>query len=200
MRCPDCSKFVGLDNGDPEVDSIDATWNQNAVGPADDTWNVNGAAPEVSSETPAAEKPVEASTDADKETKPGKYCGSITVNASVSAIRNCADCGQELKRASFDMEKEIELSAMEGWKNLSNDERDELTKMLDDGEVDPEVNEDGGESEDGGGGRYAKNMITTTIHFTLDVKATLKSGKKVELSISDELSDDMAAGEYEESV
>lgn len=69
MRCPDCSKFVGLEEGEPEVDDLDV--------------GADGV-----------------------------------VTASVRIVRTCAECGTELKEATFDLEsqplEEDVLKAHEG--------------------------------------------------------------------------------------
>jgi len=55
MRCPDCNKFVGFDEADPEIESLEV--------------NEDGA-----------------------------------VSISVRIVNCCADCGTELKEATFEME------------------------------------------------------------------------------------------------
>lgn len=59
MRCPDCTKFVSMETGDPEVNNVEV----------DDSGHVT---------------------------------------AEVRIVRNCADCGTELKSADFTLEGDVD--------------------------------------------------------------------------------------------
>lgn len=134
MRCPDCTKFVSMDNGDPEV-------NESDIVPNDAT---------------------------------------ATVTASVHLVRNCADCGTELKALDVDAdEADFEVPAEhrgEGH-NLSV----EVTAN--------DVNESGG-------GRYKKNYITVDLDYSVSCDC---GGKDKEIGTGT-LTCTAAAGEFEESV
>lgn len=147
MRCPDCNKFVGMENGDPQMDSIEAT--------------IDG--------------------------------GKISISANATATRNCADCSTELKSLSLDFEAELELKDFPKFNDLSETDKAKFQAALDAGTLDLNVEDAGGEMEESGGGRYAKNMITTKFSYSVSAKAG-----DLELVYEGELSSENAASEFEE--
>lgn len=125
---------------------------------------------------------------------------SIHVSADIRAVRTCADCGTELKDYSHTIEDEYHISDFEGYSDLSEKDKQALCELLitEDESVSVEVEEEGGESEDGGGSRYQKNMITTTVHGTITVTWTRGEDDVVTLTKGIDLSDSAAASSYDE--
>lgn len=149
MRCPDCNKFVSMENGDPEVNSLEATWQGNGV---------------------------------------------INVTADLELFRNCADCGTQLKSAQPSIETDLDLAEQEAWRALPEDKRARILAAL---EADSAiVNVDNGDPsvDESGGGRYAKNMITVTLPITIKIEA----GELDRVEFSADLSESLAASEFEE--
>lgn len=147
MRCPNCNKFVGMENGDPEVDNI------------------------------------EASADGD----------SIHVTATATGYRNCAECSTQLKSLCVDFEDDVALDKFDGWKDLPEPERAKFIAALEGGKLELEAESSSGEASESGGGRYAKNMITTALDYTLTATLGEKS-----LEYNGTLSSENAASEFEE--
>lgn len=135
MRCPDCNKFVGLENGDLEAD-------------------------------------LSVESDGDKG----------TVTGTVRVVRNCAECGQELKEANFDVDESFDIP--EAHRGEDHD--------LDVEVLDEEVTESGG-------GRYAKNNVgySLTAAVTCNCEAAQKAGEPV---AEIDLADSMPAGQFDELV
>lgn len=102
---------------------------------------------------------------------------NITFSATVN--RNCAECGNLLKQATYEFEEEEAIN----WKDKGIRD-DEI------GNVELEVGDP--DVQESGGGRYAKNMIT------LDVPYKVKVGDTVVFEGSARQS--MAASEFEEQV
>jgi hypothetical protein len=108
---------------------------------------------------------------------------AVAVTGTVRIVRACADCGTEMKEASFDIDTEVEI---EGWQ--SGDKFDGL-----------EIEETSIESTESGGGRYAKNMIG----YKLDLKVTGKlarGGKKIDFEAEDSVEDSLQASAFDEMV
>lgn len=135
MRCPDCNKFVSMENGDLEIDVLEI--------------DVDG-----------------------------------TVHCEASLPRNCADCGTELKRGTFDVDEDVELDSVEcpGAPAEAEDKNHDLS-----------IDELGNDVSESGGSRYAKNMIG----FDLEYEVTCS---RCELKIRGEIGDAMNAGSFDESV
>lgn len=125
MRCPDCSKFVGMENGDPEVNSIEVSY-------AD---------------------------------------GEFSITCDVRHTRNCADCSTELKDINHNIEASVKLADIESYKALAPEQRARLDAALKDDKAEIEIEEDGSEADESGGGRYAKNMIKVVVNYQLTVTA-----------------------------
>ena len=102
---------------------------------------------------------------------------SLSLIGTVRVVRNCADCGTELKGADFD----IELSdvAVVG-APVPEAERENVT-------AEAEVSE-----TESGGGRYKKNLVG------FSGTATVMLGERVLATAAVE--DNMAASQFEESV
>lgn len=154
-RCPDCNKFVSLENGEPEFNSCEATL-QN---------------------------------------------GDVLVTVSMRSIRNCADCGTEMKSLESEMEENIPIENFDGFKELSDEDKTKLLKFAeeDDETIELEAEENEASMDEAGGGRYAKNMITTTakvdVSLTWDRRA---HGGEVILTHTLDLTSENAASEFEE--
>ena len=145
MRCPSCSKFVSMENGEPQVSSIECSLS------GDD----------------------------------------VEITAEVEHTRNCADCGTELKSISISMEQSVYLESIEKPKEMSERDFDKWQSGLKKAEC--EVEEDGTDSDESGGGRYAKNMIGVVVDYCLTVKS-----KGVELKHSGQLREENPASAYDE--
>lgn len=148
MRCPDCNKFVGMENGEPEINNIEAS-------------HLTGL--------------------------------QFSVNADVRGVRQCANCGTDLKDLSMDVEGTCDIGESEEWKKLTPEEQATLKAAIKKGDVEVEVEDDGGDVDEGGGGRYAKNIITTTVNYTLTV-----TYNDLKVSASGSLESKNAASEFEE--
>src|ERR1039458_5610797 len=108
MRCPDCNKFTGLENGDVEINSLEANFN------GEDGFNLT---------------------------------------ADVRGVRNCADCGTELKSLDMQMEGSVLLNQFEGWKELSPEEQSKVVAGIKDAGLECEAEEGDGSVDESGGGR-----------------------------------------------
>jgi len=131
-RCNDCQKFVGLENGDPEVDGEDLTE------------------------------------------------GTVTIE--VRLTRNCAECSGELKEYTFPLEADHsdEIKAHE--EEHHDGDPQEYTLEVDSTEAD-----------ESGGGRYKKNMISVTAHYTITCDEC-----KAEVVADAEVSDEAPASSFDE--
>lgn len=163
MRCPNCEKFVSLENGDPEIEQFDVQFN------------------------PDGEK------------------SSFSVTACVRTTRTCADCSDTMKELQRDMDESFPLSKFEGWDKLSEDHRKRVVELLERKEIEAEESHEDGEVSEGGGGRFKKNMLTLTLPFTLEIDLGGQpedEGKVAwpvsKLTLNAELTDEQAAGSYEE--
>lgn len=152
MRCPDCSKFVSMENGEPDVSDLVVEYSD----------------------------------------------GTCHVTASVHHTRNCADCSTELKDYDYELEDAADLESFSGWEGLTKEERDEVLTMLKDGTIEPDVQAGDAEIDEGGGGRYQKNMITLTVPVTITIDGSLSKEKELHLDYSLDLIDSAAAGDYNE--
>ena len=152
MRCPQCNKFTGMDNGDPQVDSLDA-------------GDLKG--------------------------------GSVEITVSGQHTRNCSDCGTELKSVSFSESATEELKDFDFWDGLTPEQKAEVMKACDDGNLTAEVEEASVEVDESGGMRYKKNIITITINYevTVDLDPIVE---KVVLSKSGQFTIENAASSYDE--
>lgn len=137
-RCPDCSKFVSLEMGDPEVNTIDI---QDGV-----------------------------------------------ITAQVRIVRNCAECGTEMKEANFDPEVDLHdaMDAEELSKHFDEDGHE-----LDGHEL--SVNEGDCEGTEEGGSRYAKSFFGFNLSFEVMCSCSTEAiyngdlNDKIQASAMDEL-------------
>lgn len=130
MRCPDCSKFVGLEFAEPEVENLEVN-------------------------------------------EDGHVTGEIRIH------RDCADCGNELKEATFEIDVDLSEKVGDGHKG----EGHEL-----------EIHEDSVEQIEEGGGRYKKSYFGARVEFHL----TCECGKLEDAS--GEYEDKLAASSMDEMV
>lgn len=131
MRCPDCNKFVSLENGEPEEQSLEIEHHDGNI---------------------------------------------FVVNGEFRLARTCADCGAELKEASFLFEFETELEG------VMEEERENVS-----------VEADGVEVNESGGGRYAKNLFSLSGSFRI-------ATHERELKTVDAESDQLSASSFDELV
>lgn len=101
---------------------------------------------------------------------------TATVRASYRIVRACADCGEELKEATLEMETEVEIPA---------------GHTGDDHEL--EVEETSVDATEKGGGRYAKSYFGAHVYFS--VTCTCEH-----LEVTGEMSDEIAASHMDELV
>jgi hypothetical protein len=130
--------------------------------------------PEVSGLTVEYQEPE------DNQSEPTFY-----ITGTVRIVRNCGECGQEMKEANFELEQTLELG-----ENVQFTITDKLR-------ADPSpfenvtVEEDGVEAIEEGGGRYQKSYFGATVHLTVYLDAiAIASGDwsdKVPASAMDEL-------------
>lgn len=156
MRCPDCSKFVGLELQDPEDINLD----------------------------------VESTLDGDQL--------SLSVSMTARIVRNCAECGQELKEANIEANENVEIEActiIKCVRVVGEAKVGDLDSYdwLDDKHGEPEINETNVEQIEEGGGRYAKSFFGANVSYVVKCKCgeTLHEG---------EISDKCAASSMEELV
>lgn len=102
-----------------------------------------------------------------------------SVHATVRIVRNCVECGDELKESTLEMEDDIGDVAQDH-------EGDDCELMIEEGAL---------EAIEEGGGRYAKSYFGATLGFIVTC-----SCKGEEPIYSGELSDKVAASEMEEMV
>jgi len=145
MRCESCCKFVSMENAEPEVNSLDASFSGTVV----------------------------------------------TVSLDYRHVRACADCGQDLKDINETEELEVGIEDFSGYEEATEKARDAVKAALEDGSAEVEVEEDGSDVSEAGGGRYQKNLITVSVSFNLTVKAG-----DYEIKHTGTLSAERAASEY----
>jgi hypothetical protein len=136
---------------------------------------MESADPEVSLE-------VEYTPSHDADNKP---IHEFMVTGSVRIVRNCAECGNELKEANFDVEQAVEFGEDVGAAVDVADFKEEDLESAD-------VEETSSEATEEGGGRYAKSYYGAYIQFDVRV-----GGKVV---ASGEWSDKVAASGMDELV
>lgn len=99
------------------------------------------------------------------------------IEVSITLTRNCADCGSEMKSYTYELEATAEIEGHKG-------EGHTLELELDTPEAD-----------EGGGGRYAKNMISVEVGATVRCSC---QDKDADLLWSDTLTDSAAASDFED--
>lgn len=83
------------------------------------------------------------------------------VTATVRLVRNCAECGTEMKEATLELEETHDIT-VEPFKDHIN-EKGETKHEL-------EIEETGVDQIEEGGGRYAKSYFGATISYTVRCK------------------------------
>jgi hypothetical protein len=122
--------------------------------------------------------------------------GSFQVAVDFRSVRNCAECSSEMKDFEGSAEGEFPLEDLDGWTDLSEEQRKELTKALEDGSIEPSLEVECGSTDESGGSRYRKNILTTTFPITISVEYGHPSPKT--LTISGDVQAEAAASEYNE--
>lgn len=123
----------------------------------------------------------------------GKADGEFNVTWEATTVRQCADCGTELKSLTVDAENTIPLEDFKGWDELTTAEQEELVRALDNDECQLKIEEESTNASESGGSRYAKNIITSMVTYRISFKTA-----KGEMSYQDNLSSENAASEFEE--
>lgn len=126
---------------------------------------------------------------------------NIHVTGNVRAVRTCADCSTELKSLDIDFDEEFGVTELSGYAELTDDQKAKLQSALADeleeAELEVEIDELSSSTEESGGARYKKNLITTVVEA--DVTVTLKlPDEEITFSGVRELKHEAAASEYEE--
>jgi hypothetical protein len=99
---------------------------------------------------------------------------SLSVSMTARIVRNCAECGQELKEANLEANEEVEVDAedLKCVETKTIKKGDEEVEIIDwqDGHGDPQIEENGVDQIEEGGSRYAKSYFGA--HVTYVVKCT----------------------------
>jgi hypothetical protein len=115
----------------------------------------------------------------------------VEITADVEHTRNCADCGTELKSISISFSESLSLKDVGKPDEMSETDFEKWRAGLKKAEV--EIDEDGSDSDESGGGRYAKNMIGVVVDYTLKITSS-----KIELKKSGQLREENPASAYDE--
>jgi len=117
-----------------------------------------------------------------------------TVTVDARSVRNCAECSTEMKSLDLNEDHELELSQFEGWADLGESRQAQLKEAWDAGNIEVEVEDGGGaETSEGGGSRYQKNILTTTLPFTAKF-----SWEGLDFTFNGSVTCEHAASEYED--
>lgn len=166
-RCEGCEgKFTGLENGDPTGDG-DLEIGDVEVGPLqipipNPEWKPRSRKPKMIY----------------------RASEGVAVPGSVSLDRNCDGCGDTKKQGQIEVEALCEIT-----KDCASD--DAVNAPADKLGHDLEIACDDPTADEGGGGRYAKNMISVAWPFTI---TCARCGEEWTGDATGEL----AAGEFEE--
>lgn len=127
------------------------------------------------------------------------YEGGPTIKVSVTAhiVRTCAECGTELKEGSVEAEQDFELDATKLEVQKFFEIKDGKVIGFK-GEVEMEIEEDGVDQLEEGGGRYSKSYFGAEVNF--EIKAHREDTKDEELVLVDSIQAKVAAGDMEEMV
>jgi hypothetical protein len=123
--------------------------------------------------------------------------GEFRVTATGTTERNCADCGTTLKAVNWDAEKEIPLTEFRDWQKLTASVKQAWIDALAKEQAEIEIEENGSDSDESGGGRYAKNIITSRVNFILTLKL---NDPVLRLIYEGQVESQNAASEFEEQV
>lgn len=122
---------------------------------------------------------------------------ALSVSMTARIVRNCAECGTELKEANIEPSEEVEVEAhtlIKCMRRVSADGVEpEVFEWLDDKHGDPTIEDTEIEQVEEGGGRYAKSYFGASVTYAVTCKCgeTLHSG---------EISDKVAANAMDELV
>lgn len=130
----------------------------------------------------------------------------VYIQASATTNRNCAECSDTLKSLELEYELEVPIEDFKGYSELSDEDKVALEAEMANGDssqaLDLSVEEDSTEADESGGGRYKKNLITSTVHFSVVLTWTRHNPdgalNKTKLTYSGHASNENAASEFEE--
>ena len=111
-----------------------------------------------------------------------------TVTLDCRSVRNCQECLTEMKALDINEELELELDGFEGFSGLGEKKQEQLREAWDAGTIEIEVAEDGGSTDEAGGG-----SLTTTVAFTAKF-----SWEGLGFTYSGKFSCENAASEYDD--
>lgn len=124
----------------------------------------------------------------------------VDIQATLQQNRECAECGTVMKSYCHDLEESIDWETigvkLDGWSLpdladfalLWESENTKSTFLV-------EVTSDGTSVEEGGGGRYAKNMITSELSYTINVQ---RKQSAYDINYEGTLKGEAAASEFED--
>jgi hypothetical protein len=124
---------------------------------------------------------------ADPEVESIEVSEDGTVTATVHIVRNCAECGTELKSADLEMECEVDVSGHDGSEEEEGESKGKVEHEL-------SVEETGIEAIEEGGGRYQKSYFGAKVTFELSCSCDPS------WHVQGEVEDKVAASEMEELV
>jgi hypothetical protein len=110
-----------------------------------------------------------------------------TVTGQVRIVRVCAECGTELKEATLDLEQSVDIPDTH-----VNKEGEDLHTL--------EVEEDGCEGIEEGGGRYAKSYYGAEVGFVVRCSCDEAKPLTDRWSVTGSMSDKVAASHMDEMV
>jgi len=122
----------------------------------------------------------------------------FNITADARTVRNCADCGTELKALDVYFEESVDfdvLSEGQAFKALTEEQQKALLAACEDGTADIHIEDTGTDYDESGGHRYKKNIIKSTVHYEITVKWQEK-----EFTYAGDLTSENAASEFEEQV
>ena len=130
---------------------------------------------------------------------------TFTITADGRTVRQCADCGTELKALDWQQEMYVDLDRLfecEAGKALSPEQVEYVKKALEEETANVHIEDTGTEQEESGGSRHKKNIITSCVNFEITVTVHDVPGmdKDLELVYADQVRSENAASEFEEQV
>ena len=121
----------------------------------------------------------------------------VTVTATLTQLRNCAECGTAMKSYTHELEEVILWETIGVVRDSLDDENKKWwDKMIsgDDSPYDCNVESCGTSSDEGGGSRFQKNMISASV----DVCITLKGPSGLKIEHDETLTSSVAASDFED--
>jgi uncharacterized Zn finger protein (UPF0148 family) len=158
MRCPTCEKFVSLELQEPESPDVSVEYNGDPDARRSRTHGLGflGRAP------------------------------GFIITGSIRIVRTCAECGEELKEATLDIDQEVEVG-----EDLTAAEKTEAATVTT--YDDAEVEDESVESIEEGGGRYKKS------YFGAEVTFVIRAGPENAVVARVTWSDKVAASQMDEN-